>query len=141
MSRPVCSSCGTDLPDAEFSGESSSACPSCGCRATPPGAVLPPDAALQPGTAADAKPPLAGPSRFDRNPGSASTGVFVRPVSDTDLTVSYVALCRDGSVDLGMLDPDAARIAPGTELQGRYRLDSELGRGGFGLVFLGEDLR
>jgi serine/threonine-protein kinase len=87
---------------------------------------------------------VARQTQFGRSPGPASTGTSGHGETDIDVTVSYVAVRRDGSVDPGMPGASDARLAPfapGMELQGRYRLESELGRGGFGLVFLGRDMR
>ena len=75
-------------------------------------------------------------------PELATTGPL--PTAAPDLSLSYLALHSDGKIADRLHGDNADRInryAPGTELEGRYRLEKELGRGGMGVVFLGRDLR
>jgi tRNA A-37 threonylcarbamoyl transferase component Bud32 len=84
---------------------------------------------------------VAGPptSAGDRAPDETES--YGAPPPGRDLTLSYVAVKRDGAVETGSEDEGPLQFAPGVVLQNRYRLDEELGRGGFGVVFLAQDLR
>src|SRR5262249_26846440 len=116
MGRAACPACGSDLVTTAEAG--GSACPSCGAAPTP--------TPTQP--------------EVDR------TATYERPAGPGDPRLAYTVVKADGGIDLsfGLGGPPEDRLdafAPGMELQGRYRLVSELGRGGFGLVFLGHDKR
>jgi serine/threonine protein kinase/tetratricopeptide (TPR) repeat protein len=68
-----------------------------------------------------------------------------RAPADPDATLTYSVGRGDGRVG-PWIDPEQHNrlhdaFAPGGILQGRYRIDHELGRGGMGVVFLGRDLR
>ncbi len=129
MQHSHCTACGLVLDDSTTREELSS-CPSCGSQITHPDSSKP---------ATD----LVTPTEEDLGAGSEET-VDYHHRRGTDPTVSYVALKANGGIDLGLPDPRDSRLttfAPGMVLQDRYRLDSELGRGGFGLVFLGHDRR
>jgi hypothetical protein len=84
--------------------------------------------------------------------GSAADGVPTtsRDETDTrphspDATLTY-SVGRDGGRVAPWIDAAQHRrlrdaFAPGAVVQGRYRIDQELGRGGMGIVFLGRDLQ
>jgi hypothetical protein len=79
-----------------------------------------------------------------RDPGAAVHTSSIRSVAGDDMTLSYVALRTDGAIETRLRDfkyDPLANLTPGIELQDRYRLGAELGRGGMGIVFLGHDKR
>jgi hypothetical protein len=68
-----------------------------------------------------------------------------RAGDDSDETLTY-SVGRDGGRVARWIDADQQQrlrdaFTPTETLQGRYRIDRELGRGGMGVVFLGRDLR
>lgn len=116
MERTACPVCGSDpgLEEPPYRAAEGPVCSSCGSSLAAPTAT-----AIRPERTASARGPV-------------------------DATLSYVRVQADGTVDLGLAGAPDGRLdsfRPGMELQGRYRLESELGRGGFGIVFRGLDLR
>jgi eukaryotic-like serine/threonine-protein kinase len=66
-------------------------------------------------------------------------------VSGQELTVSFVVARGQGATRSYVAPEGVSRVrnsfTPGIMLQGRYQLGRELGRGGMGVVYLGQDVR
>lgn len=141
----ICDSCGIDLAAARAAtGPMASAsndvdgepCPICGADVDPAAAICS-DCGVNLAEARAAVPTTRG-GRSDRPDGSDS-GEPPCPVCSAPRRPG-ASFCREcGEPFLKSEDPSGL-LQPGEYLSGRYRIKSQIGGGGMGTVFLGEDL-